>query len=376
MASFDKTKKLSNSPSLIEREKEYQRLNAQLEAQTAKLVEEAENMMKKQDNFLKQVSPSQSFSAETNIQTITADTDTLSIGEGDAIESYVKPSAVEKPPALGNMDMVRPKGSKKSARKLSARRDVKQNKPKQSQRQSFNAEASTDFDLIFSKSNEAITSSRFVHSVMPEMAEEMSSEAQLTFLKAKVRVMQEELEAQAKELQSVSDERNKYRMELKTSREEAERLKKNFLSLEGNVQKLKSGLEDAKKKADTKAQQFQSVTKEIDALKREKKQAATTQSATEVRLNRAIEENEKLKAMLEKQKHSSKDRNESDHHEIERLQAENKRMERLRNDSLTVITKQLKLIGVLKKQVLHIEAAKLLSFTEEEFMKALDWGNA
>lgn len=25
---------------------------------------------------------------------------------------------------------------------------------------------------------------------------------------------------------------------------------------------------------------------------------------------------------------------------------------------------------------MHIEAAKMLSFTEEEFMKALDWGNS
>ena len=41
---------------------------------------------------------------------------------------------------------------------------------------------------------------------------------------------------------------------------------------------------------------------------------------------------------------------------------------------MSAFQKQLKLVEVLKKQKLHIEAAKLLSFTEDEFIKTLDWG--
>lgn len=40
---------------------------------------------------------------------------------------------------------------------------------------------------------------------------------------------------------------------------------------------------------------------------------------------------------------------------------------------LSGINKLLKYIEVLKKKNLHLEASRLLAFTEEEFMKTLDW---
>ena len=50
-------------------------------------------------------------------------------------------------------------------------------------------------------------------------------------------------------------------------------------------------------------------------------------------------------------------------------------LERQRMELLNAFKKQAKLIDVLKRQKMHVEAAKLLSFTEDEFMKTLDMGS-
>jgi hypothetical protein len=58
------------------------------------------------------------------------------------------------------------------------------------------------------------------------------------------------------------------------------------------------------------------------------------------------------------------------------LEQANQQLTQQKRELLTAFKKQLKLIDILKRQKLHIEAARVLQFSEEEFVKAMDWGAA
>ncbi|XP_069480991.1 testis-expressed protein 9 [Ambystoma mexicanum] len=371
---------------LLAKEEEYKRLNAELEAKTAELVREAEEVMREQQEiFSRPLSTCVNLYENEDEQLgsiFSPDVPTLSHAKNK--ERAGSKSTTQNRPHSGRPPSTRPL----TDRPLSTSKGKKYTSGAQSRAQDAKAadvavpEDFADFSLaktigkLESKLEEGMLTDTNDEDVIPGVSNELGAEAQIRFLKAKLRVMQEELDSVARECNKKEDENRGLISRVKDLEEDRVRLQRTASIQQSQSEKYKALSEEANKKSDGLQQQLAAVEKELENMKRMQKQAVTSQGATEVRLNRALEETERYKMELNKLKQSSKDTATHEHRRIEDLRVENKKLEKQKTELMIGFKKQLKLIDILKRQKMHIEAAKMLSFTEEEFMKALEWGNS
>ncbi|CAH3103780.1 unnamed protein product [Pocillopora meandrina] len=363
------------------------RLNAELEERTASLIKEAEEVMHDQDELLSRPTATE---LSENLEDLlpSMDFSNVDIPSSSALKqkpvgsktttTQIRPvsSAAGK---QGSRPTSRTKKTRPKSKTASAPGSVPHTPVPSDDPIDMLQDRITLANTISTLENEAqdnnYTTTTTDNSVLPVGAEEMGSEATIRFLKAKLRVMQEELDRVVEECNKKDEKKSTIEKKVKELTEEQGRLQKTNQGLQSQIDKYKKLYDDCKHKNDGLEQQLVSLRKDLDSIQREQKQSASNKNVTEVRLNRALEEAEKYKTALQKAKSQSKDSGEQDRKRIDQLLAENKRLEKQKNELMAGFKKQMKLIDVLKRQKMHIEAAKLLQFSEEEFVKALDWGN-
>jgi uncharacterized protein YPO0396 len=107
------------------------------------------------------------------------------------------------------------------------------------------------------------------------------------------------------------------------------------------------------------------VAKQLDAQVKTK----------DVHLKRAADTIAKLQSQLNELMSQSQADTKVDSAKFTEAQSRIEVLEKQRSELLAAFKKQMKLIEVLKRQKVHVEAARLLNFTEDEFMKTLDWAS-
>lgn len=362
---------------LSNREQQYKELNAALEEKSTNLLSEVESVLRGQDTLFDDLTTT--FNTATDLNS-------------DDVSSSLAAQPVTKPVTVGtakkNEVKQRPASgpSGKTKKKQTETKPVRAKSGIQKQHEPVGSEMDLIEERAFfanrinaieqEAADEIYTPVQLDDNVLPDVASDMGSDATIRFLKAKLRVMQEELENMAADCREKVSRIGNLEEGVREKEENETAMVKKNEHLQNLIDKHKKTQEELRSKNGDLENELNSLKKEMESMKREKKQTSANKNTLELRLNRALEEVEKHKTALKSSRESSAVVSSSDRKRMDQLQTENKKLEKQRSELLTAFKKQMKLIDILKRQKMHVEAAKLLEFSEEEFVRALDWGKS
>lgn len=202
----------------------------------------------------------------------------------------------------------------------------------------------------------------------------IGEEAANRYAAAKLRVVQEELEMALKETQAKETQIRRLGDQLKAANDELQKVQKREKAQQSATERAQRQGNDAQEKRDVLEKKVVSLTKDVDSLTQKQKAFDKESQQKDLRLNRALEEVERLKGQLKDAQSNARNSGDNLRKGQDHLVAENKKLEKQKAELIVGFKKQLKLIDVLRRQKMHVEAARLLSFTEEEFTKTLEMG--
>jgi len=241
---------------------------------------------------------------------------------------------------------------------------------------SVNAELAKDFDKLETKIGKSSKREepRPTSSLpgLPETAKNLSVPAQNRLLQARLRVLDAELEKQLEKNAKLNAQTAGQQDRLKELELYRSSTEKKLANLQQSQQKLTQQLDESKKQTIRMTNEKTNAEKELAKLMREDRTRGSKIAQQEARLNRAVEDMEKYKSELIRVKKEKRDDVGRDNARSEDLVQENRRLVRLVEDLKLCTKKQFKLIDVLKQQKMHLEAARNLQFTEQDWQKVLD----
>lgn len=197
----------------------------------------------------------------------------------------------------------------------------------------------------------------------------------IRFQKARIIALQEELDRTIGELGGRDEEVQRLKSECKVGADESKRLRALLEKGEQERERLRKQVASAELRVKDVERENSELLKENDNVSLQLKKSESESHAKDARINRLVDDAERYKTSLKEMKTSDRDKMQVDRREVERLTSEVRKLERQRSELFGAFKKQMKMIDVLKKQKAHVEAARLLSFTEDEFIRILELGD-
>ena len=162
------------------------------------------------------------------------------------------------------------------------------------------------------------------------------------------------------------------RSELKEAVAERDRLQRMLRQAESGRDKHKRAEEELSQRCEDllreRAKERGGAAAELKSLK----QLEAEHKSLQVRFTRATDELASMRLQLKSTTSTLRDEKDASGVATSKLAGDVRRLEREKAELVKAFKQQMKLVDVLKKQRVHVEAAQMLNFTEAEFRKALE----
>ncbi|XP_023331096.1 testis-expressed protein 9 [Eurytemora carolleeae] len=198
-------------------------------------------------------------------------------------------------------------------------------------------------------------------------------QTQVKILNLKLRSYETQLDRMRDEYTELAAAKENLEKDNRNIEEQRRRTESQNRGLTSQLEKLRGEIVDLRHRVGTTEDENILLRKEVEEAKKEIKKNVSKKTTSDVRLNRALEDSNRLRGELQAAEREKKEAKEGGRKAVEDLTIKNKFLEKQRNELLQGFKKQMELIDVLKRQKLHLEAAHVLKYTEDEFMETLDW---
>ena len=155
--------------------------------------------------------------------------------------------------------------------------------------------------------------------------------------------------------------------------QENKALKKEVAHLRHQLDRAEAARSDAENQAGSLKGELRNAERAIQKATKDASQKNSETRSVDVRLARALQDAEKSKLALQEAQRHHRDAIDDHRKHHDKLQAHIRKLDHHKSQLLTAFKKQLKLIDVLKRQKIHMEAARLLAFTEDDFINLVDF---
>ncbi len=364
-----------SSEDLEAKEKELRRINDELDAKRERIVKRAAKLLETQENLLRNAvaENSKAFAKDCALELQNPDIATPSLSsDAEETETFSKNEIVEKESAPRKI----------IPKKVSKKKKKKETLIKNAEELSQEIEGaifSFSFSFCVFPKIISLCAARKLKDLEMESSilgkhSKMGKNAALRLQKARYKTLEKQFEEMVRQFDGKEKEINIFRKRCKETENELVKVKKNgegFLKkMEAKDNKINENMEKMRY-FESEMARLRQMCKTLSAENKEKK---INRRTVDIRLSRALKDAEKYRKMLAKVENSHKNTQNIRSDEMAQLKNENKALKRQRMELLSAFKKQMKLIDILKKQKIHIEAAKVLEISERNFTKSLEIG--